>query len=182
MLCCLKGWQQTLNCVGVVAEDHTSLLAGVMVLTWASISTAFNTSFIFPPHKCFLWQHYLQKKVSKEKESGKLCKQHSHSYMLSRPSPCSRVALLSLPPSLPSHSAFPGTTHRVGLVSLVTDLGLCRTGRSAPSSHAMEKPGPPLPWWGLGALLPCSCYGVSLCTGCSCDTSAESSPGIHKPC
>lgn len=67
MLCCLKGWQQTLNCVGVVAEDHTSLLAGVMVLTWASISTAFNTSFIFPPSQMFPLAALLTKESVKRK-------------------------------------------------------------------------------------------------------------------
>jgi len=66
MLCCLKGWQQTLNCVGFVAEDPTRLLGGVMVLIWASVRTAFNTSSVFFPHKCFLWHHYLQKEVSKK--------------------------------------------------------------------------------------------------------------------
>lgn len=113
------------------------------------IGSAFNTSFIFFPHKCFLWQHYLQKEASKKTVQTMLTQLHAFQALtLQQDCSFSSSSFVALSFSLTWHNSQSGTS------SLCRRFGVRRTcPHHAPSSHATRKPGPPPPWQGLGAFL-----------------------------
>lgn len=97
--------------------------------------------------------------------------------MPGRPSPFSRTELFSLLPSLSSHSALPGATHRVGL--LPPSHTWAHAGGLLPAMLLL-----PMPWQSLVVLSHgrgsgFSCCGVSILVAAR---QTKSSPGIKKSC
>lgn len=146
-------------------------------VNWSINQYCLYTSFVFSPHDCFLWHHYLQKEVSRKKKKEKSNNaNNANTAMCLQVSPFSRTDLFLLL-SLSSHSALPGATHRVGLL---------------PSSHTWAHAGllppmllPPMPWESLVILSHGRGSGFSFCGISILHTPVrqiKSSPGIKKSC